>query len=326
MFDTFQSVNDVSLTTTVVLDKDFVSLPVVEKKFPRALVRICQFHAIKFLSSVICDEKYKIPQNIRKKLRPLFRLLARANNEAEYDMYYNTLISLKLTPAFMEYFERNWHDQRKAWVYCWTSFMSVGNTTTNALESFHSSLKKLVDQHAPLDELLRVLLSIVLCIHEEVEHVLLRETTQSTYKSETEEMKRFSEHYTKFACDLISKQLNLSSSNSYDALKHAAGVINLSTRNIRQCCVDSCTCTFFVSYQLPCRHMLFLNAFYFNLTLLNTFLNSYFKIMSSRRSGVAAIAIMLLGAMCSPVVSAQNKLPAVAKLDTDKFAGMVFRR
>jgi hypothetical protein len=74
----------------------------------------------------------------------------------------------------MEYYQQNWHEIRKTWVYCWTTFFSVGNTTTYALESFHASLKKLVDQHAPLDELLEVLVRIVLWIHEEVEHALLR--------------------------------------------------------------------------------------------------------------------------------------------------------
>jgi hypothetical protein len=48
------------------------------------LVRICQFHAIKYLSSVICETRFSIPVKIRKKLRHLFSLIARASTEQEF--------------------------------------------------------------------------------------------------------------------------------------------------------------------------------------------------------------------------------------------------
>jgi hypothetical protein len=243
VFDAFKESNNICNTTTVMLDKDFVFLPVVKDKFPNLSVRICQFHAIKYLSTVICEDRFGIPVSIRKKLRPLFTLMCRSSTEEAYDTHYVHLLSFKLSAPFMDYLNKNWHMQRFSWVYCWTTFFSVGNTTNNSLESFHASLKKLIDRRVPIDELLCTLMGIVLCIHEEVEHVLLKES-QSTYKTDCGIMKIFATHYTRHVCNLIKGQLDLSESNEYECPDHASVVINSRTRKIHECTSDSCSCPF----------------------------------------------------------------------------------
>jgi hypothetical protein len=249
----FISNNCISKTKSIIMDKDFVEIDVFKKYFPSAVIKICQFHSIKYLSKEICNEAHGISLNNRKQLKAVFPLLCRAASEKEYNEAYE-LLKKYSSESFMKYFDENWNECKEMWVHFLCSYLSLGNTTTNRLESFHDKLKQFADRNTPIYKLITILLSIITCVEQETQYKLSSNLLKRTRKAQMG-MEDFIAVYTPFACDLVEQQLKLS---KLQYRRDGDFVKNVESGKNHQCNGKECDCIFFKSLQLPCRHLLFL--------------------------------------------------------------------
>jgi hypothetical protein len=251
----FAEHNDVTKTKVVVIDKDFTEEAAINAVFKSARIRICFFHAVKYLSKECCDEKYKINLETRKKLKALFSLLGNSQNYREYSMYFEKLRELS-SSSFFQYYCKNWHSILEKWVTYACCANGIGNSTTNRLESFHDKLKHLVGRNTPVDELLKYIIMINNCVTSEQLQKISNTFVSSSIEDDPQ-MKAFMT-YTTFIRNLLREQLKLSrSEQAYEIREN--GVISIKSGSLHLATLSDCSCNHWLSYNLPCRHMFYIS-------------------------------------------------------------------
>lgn len=68
----------------LVIDTDFGEMKVLKEAFPAACVLLCQFHAIKWLSEEIANERYPLSALHNDRLKGVIEHLTYAKTDSEY--------------------------------------------------------------------------------------------------------------------------------------------------------------------------------------------------------------------------------------------------
>jgi hypothetical protein len=264
VFSKFAESNDLvsSSLRNVVIDKHFTEINAIKSVFPNAQIKLCLFHAIQALQREVCEEKYNLSKDTRKKLKELFPLLGNCTNAADYNTYYEELITIlgsRGGKSFKTYFDKNWNDpeMRKLWVSYLIPPNLVGNLTNNRLESFYGKLKAIVSRNFKVDELISELLNFLTSLETESRLSLTRYESGGHFKlsQNLSELLLFSRLYTPFAFSFIKKEYELALSKPYSLT--SKWVINAANERLYEANEKSCNCTEFRAYGLPCRHILY---------------------------------------------------------------------
>jgi len=239
-FETFQKNNPASNNTNVFMtDKDMNERKVINDIFPDAKLMICLFHALRiFHREITCDKLGITPQE-RDQSKVLFEKLCYSDNEEEYQKLYDTLKSF--APAqVMDYFNKNWHPIRSEWVVGMTyNSGNFLNRTNNRLESFNGKLKSVIDSFSNLQEFFEKLFVVLKCLRIERDSkalLIVQKWPTTKFSNAIEE--QYFRLLTPYAFDFLKKQL----------LQKSTIVESTSTD-------QSCSCAFFRSMKLPCKHI-----------------------------------------------------------------------
>ena len=245
-------------TTAIVTDKDFTERDVFKQEFPNASLVICLFHALQnFRREVTCDKLGLLPGE-RDHALELMSLLAYSLSEEKYDDYYKQLKASGLR-SVIEYYDANWHPVRHQWVQGFKGHsFSLNTKTNNRLESLNAKVKSVCSKYASLPVFFDHFFSLLKCLRNERDHstlMAIAKKSVSTFNVHSSEY-QFAESLTPYAFEYVSKQLSLRHNVSIETANDSNEFIVNSSNGKLTVTHNICTCTFWKSMRLPCRHIL----------------------------------------------------------------------
>ena len=179
---------------------------------------------------------------------------------AEFDGIYKQFCHVA-PQSIKDYFNNNWYSIREEWVI---GFMfSTGNflnATNNKLESINGKLKQVVSKFSSLECFIEQFFVILPVLRNERSYkaiVSYQKKPVIPYLPNSPEAS-FSDLLTGYAANYVLHQLNLVTETTYnfsrDALNRDSFFADASDGRI-QVTSSSCSCCFFRSMRLPCRHI-----------------------------------------------------------------------
>ena len=254
----------VSRTEVVLIDKDFSELAALKKVIPNADVFLCLFHVLKAVRSKISS--LLLPEEKKDMIREVFTAMAYARSEELYDVQYKKLKDV-CDGESMEYFKDNWHSIRRKWVqYSRNNKYTMMNNTTNRIESHHQKVKAALKSHKKsLTECVKELLCLQDCREQALTHNVSLDKVSVRYRhgeqtDATAEMLA-TRSCTAYATSLMVKELNNAKRSTFDISgmkeenEYSVALKELAYRTTRADEYVHCTCTFYTTTKLPCRHI-----------------------------------------------------------------------
>ncbi|ETO68365.1 hypothetical protein F444_14778, partial [Phytophthora nicotianae P1976] len=168
---------------SVVIDKDFLEWQVLEQTFPNAQIVLCQFHAITYWKKVVKRKEFRLRVADREDLLDLMTKLLYCRTQDAYQSGYYALkenCRAARKSAFFAYFKKNWHSCRIMWSnYTRGKHFTVGNTTTNRIESNWKYLKMLLGLKTRIDKTLAGLLQHQMIIMRQIVSAIEKQHSSS---------------------------------------------------------------------------------------------------------------------------------------------------
>ncbi|ETO80537.1 hypothetical protein F444_05006 [Phytophthora nicotianae P1976] len=257
--------------TTVVIDKDFVEWQVLEKCFPNTNIFLCQFHAISYWKKVMKRPAYRLKMSQREELLQMMtKLLYR------FDVYKSGYQELKRyctvnkRLSFFAYFEKNWNSCRVMWAnFARGKHFTAGNTTTNRIESNWNQLKMLLGMKTRIEKTIAGLLQHQMTITEQIVSELDKQHSSSR-------LPRTVPLFLRAVASRLSNNMLEKVKKEWEGFVNQADVtsceqsltswvwnVHCSHQTFR--CHDLdwvCTCLFYTSNHLPCRHLMLVASKY----------------------------------------------------------------
>ena len=252
MVQVFKSWNSTWTEAKVVLtDKDMVERNVFKKEMPHIRLQLCLFHVKRNFKREITSSAYTITQEERLRSLKAIEDMIHARDEVQYlerrDIFRQTCPS-----NVNDYFEKNWHPIREQWVVGLVKDLrNFTEFTTNRVERFFGTLKKLATKKQDIKSFIRELLTLVNSLSNEKTYKNIRQATTVPLGIPSSNCP-FKEVLTTRALETISPQFSLADYVTIiddTTVKSQTGCILKPTLNC-------CTCQFFKMNDLPCRHML----------------------------------------------------------------------
>ena len=145
-----------------------------------------------------------------------------------------------MTAKVKDYFDANWHNIRSEWVHGLKGF-NLSNNTTNRIESFFSHVKSLICHRAPLKDMIQNFLQILQTLRTERYYRMVKKYNKRNISTEIGDNSAWFELLIRYAFDHVQAQKAI-------AAKLCGTEIVLDNDS-------ECTCRFFTSMGLPCRHL-----------------------------------------------------------------------
>lgn len=257
MADIFQKHNpNWEKTKTIMSDKDFIERDVLKSKFPEASILICLFHVLRTFRREITCNKLGITSAERVLALEIIQKMAYAKTNDEYLELYQDLKGAKL-PSVTQYFETNWHPIKDQWVDCLKKDVAFLNRTNNRIECINQKLKSVITKHSSLPQFFSQLRATIESLRTERDHRALnvfQKIPVTPFKPETPEY-QYMEHITPYALNFVIKQLELVKKVKIVSHDEANVYMINSSEGIIRTTASECSCSFYKSMLLPCRHV-----------------------------------------------------------------------
>lgn len=184
--------------------------------------------------------------------------MAYAKNEDDYMELHEEIAKTNLKPV-IDYLEKNWHPIRNEWVMSLQQTVTFGNRTNNQLEALNSKVVQVVKGHSNLPDLFKDLDNLLLSLRTERDNRAAQTQLRVTLNiaASCEDQKRYLQLLTPYAYGLVAQKFMYKDKviveDGYDVdieivtVKSSAGTLIVSP--------EKCSCSFFVSMELPCHHI-----------------------------------------------------------------------
>ena len=188
----------------------------------------------------------------RDALLALFNDMATSRSEQQFDEQVSLLEEMNI-PSVSLYFRRSWLPIKCEWVRCFkTRHFTLGEETSNRLESFNGKIKSVCTRYSSLDSFIS---DFFTALRGERDHAktiarISRSTKGLAYM--TEDDRQYISHLTAYTYQLVVGQLERRDSvklprDDERPIMSSEGPLFVMT--------TSCQCGFRSTYRLPCRHM-----------------------------------------------------------------------
>lgn len=258
MIETFKQNNSKWVDIRIVMsDKDIKEREVFANCLPNARLLICLFHTLRSFRREISSDRLGIKKSERIFCLEQIQKMVYATTDEEYDQLYQSFKESVLQEV-LEYFDKNWHPIRHEWVLGIKARSgSFLNNTNNRLESINSKLKQVINRHSSLEEFIHNFFIILSALRTERDHktaIMFQKVKIYPFIEDSPEL-YYSQLLTSYAFSFVEKQFKLvpkvgelKLNDNIWTLKTSAGSVTVTPTN--------CTCLFFSSMRLPCRHIL----------------------------------------------------------------------
>jgi len=244
-------------TRVVMTDKDLRLREALATALPGVKLLLCLFHTLKSFKREVTSDKLGISASQRSVALELLQKLAYARSESDYARLHQQLTSNCAKPI-CDYFNKNWHPIHQQWVMGIVAENgNFLNTTNNRLEAFNSKLKSIIPRYSTLETFVTQVFALLSSLRQERDH-------QAAVSFQKVKVDRFpcnsAEHLyslllTPYASSYVTKQLQTKVDQSKFTADHAGGYTFSAHRGDLQVTSNSCTCIFWSSMSLPCRHI-----------------------------------------------------------------------
>lgn len=311
MLAKFKSLNPNHILIKVILaDKHFAGRKAYTESFPQAILQICIFHVIQAWKRELKTGPMEINAAQKKDALSIMERMVYAPTEEQYMAAYGEL----RFPRVKEYFDKNWHllNIRKQWAAHYTqNFQNYLNRTTNRIESLNQKLKTVITPYAALNTFMRETIQCIESLNAERDHRTIcsiqREPIDVVNETETEF--KFRNILTNFAYIALRDEKMKSGTVIYTG-QTADGTLVLKSSEMASVThltmANSCTCAFYKSMSLPCRHIFFF--------LEKKELDSYVPDVCNRRWLKSRLPAELVGIVPSAILSQNQKYRQVNAL------------
>ena len=249
-----------SRTQVIIVDKDFAEVQAVKAVLPDAQIQLCVFHVLK----AIRKELVKcVPKEAQREVYSIVHSLVYARNAKKFDDEWAKLASYE---AFVAYMTTNWLAIKHWWVYyermC---HVNLGNGTNNRVESQFGKIKQVLSRKRRMNECIRLLLAVVRCADIQGRFQQFKNRYKVTYRNcATSAADGYFAVCTPYATKHIIDQMQKASADKY-IIRQDGDVTNVENRKSKdvysvQSNASTCTCPFFGTMCLPCRHILLVRS------------------------------------------------------------------
>ena len=247
---------------TVVTDKDFNEIDVVQELWPEANLVLCRFHVLKAFRQKISD--LSCTADVKDHVREIVKRLVYAASEEQYNTWKEELLQ-KAPGEFIDYFQKNWDDCKERWTLSHTKqYTSYGTYTTNFVESRHQKLKETMKPSHTLAECVRQVIAFQNDRESLSQAANLKQILKGQYVIGENDVKTvmrsvLTPHGVERVCKELDAARKISGhvvaedgGDGIICLKEPDGTEHLVHLDERQ---PRCSCAFTKQMELPCRHI-----------------------------------------------------------------------
>ena len=239
-------------TEVVMTDKDMAERSVFALQFPSAHLQLCLFHTLRSFSREVTIDKMGIRSGQRDAFLALFNEMATSRSEEQFEAQVSLLEEMNI-PTVSRYFRQSWLPIKCEWVRCFkTRHFTLGEETSNRLESFNGKIKSVCTRYSSLDCFFSDFFSV---LRGERDHAKIiarisRSTKSLAYM--TDDDRQYMSHITAYAYQVVVCQLERR--DSVKLPPHDDRPI-MSSEGPLFVTSTSCQCAFRATHRLQCRHM-----------------------------------------------------------------------
>ena len=261
LIESFKNRNPaISRTRIVMADKDINERDTIKTVLPHIKVLICLFHTLRTFRREITTEKMHITTGQREVCLEYILKLAYAKTESEYTRLYDEF-SNAAPRAVKDYFDSSWNVIKEEWVMGFK--FSTGNflnTTNNRLESINGKLKQVITKYSTLEFFFEQFFIILSVLRNERDY----KTVYSCQKTKViphdinSPRGQYTNLLTSYASTFVLSQIDLAEKYDYEFVNMIGnpGVFYTESSEGRiEVSHFRCSCCFFQSMKLPCRHI-----------------------------------------------------------------------
>ena len=240
-------------TQVIITDKDFGERQVFREVLPHVNLQLCLFHVLKVFRKEI-PEKDKLTSDQKQTILKHLDALAQATSPSNFEELYNFFL-VDATPNVISYIEKNWLPIKNEWVSCFKNkVFNLGETTNNRAEAFFGHFKEIVDRHHTVAEMLTGLLNHISFLRREKRRQFLSHDVKVPVNQTVDpNLLDYFVYCTPRVFKRIEKEFH-KVSDFFDQSTFVNNTVSYygKTYTISN---DTCTCQFFTSHNLPCKHM-----------------------------------------------------------------------
>lgn len=257
MIDAFKELNSSwSKTKVIISDKDLSERTVFADKFNGIPIQICLFHALRNFNREITTAKRSITAAQRELVLDILARMAYSRSSAEYDHLYSTLRNLNL-PEVIEYFDENWHTIRNEWTLHgkneWNNYM---NYTNNRVESLNQKIKIIGTHYASLLGFFNNVIQSYSVISSERDIKVVKSSMKIVrQRFDDINLQRYNEFLTSYVFEKVLEEYKKSEKVPFASLTDGIALTKYGEFQEIFTRTDTCSCGFFKTMQLPCRHI-----------------------------------------------------------------------
>lgn len=257
LVDAFKELNESwSQTKVIISDKDFSERSVFQEKFNGIPLQICLFHVLRNFNREITTTKRQITAAQREQILELLCKMTYSRTPAEYDRLYQQLLNTKLS-SVINYFNENWHMIKDEWTMHgkneWINYM---NYTTNRVESLNQKLKIIGNHYASLLTFFDNLIISCTVISSEKDIKVLKQSMKvSRIRFDDNVLAQYNDFLTPYIFEKVTYEYERVNKVSLTVRDEESATMKYD--EFQEVLIESerCTCTFFKTMQLPCRHI-----------------------------------------------------------------------
>ncbi|GFO02949.1 Zinc finger swim domain-containing protein 1 [Plakobranchus ocellatus] len=251
----------------------------IETVFPGTPVNLCSFHIHQAVRRFLRKE---LPSASVETVMDMFMSQVYTESEEEFHSY-SFRISQIVPQVVKDYFNKNWWSKSVLWAACKNvNIIKLLATTTNHIESYHSKIKKTLNEKISLHKCLQELLSLDLDKFKEhnVHNIIAANSVLYDIRDKDATQKKITSTCSKFAASLLKVQLSCARKTAYKITNSESKYTVAYREKVHETTTELCSCSFFQHLRLQCRHIFALRG-HLNLEPFdNNLVSERFKILS----------------------------------------------
>ena len=236
-------------------DKDATIRDCVKNEFAVPMY-VCSYHAALIFRRTITTDSMNITKGDRDVALKLLTKIMYATSEDSYVQLYDEFCST-VSASVRAYYDENWHTMKSEWVRCLMIESNFMNDTNNRNENLNGKIKLFCDKLNFLADFVNELLTFVLEVHQNERNIKATDNYVKVpaYKL-TKDQELYLDYVTRYAFDLIEKEIS-EITHVQNFIVNNQEMSVFTKFHVFKYLVTplSCTCKYFISMGLPCRHI-----------------------------------------------------------------------
>lgn len=244
----------------VMVDKHASNLATFSVQFPNAEINLCVFHVKQIFVREVTTKKRNISIQVQKEALKILSKMIYCKSENEYLDLYHQLEEIA-SAELMQYFNNEWNtpEMKPMWVGFHVNKGShFHNRTNNRTETFNQKLKNVLTRFAPLKKMFKETIIVLSTLADERDYRKITNAEKNPAKILNEEP--FEHDYrkllTQFAFTHIKTQIDRIADVQFSIVEDDRGIIFAANQTFIEVSARQCTCEFFKTMRLPCKHIL----------------------------------------------------------------------